>query len=84
VASGPIVLDAAAAPGDLDIRIVAGGEADPGTTAAIAAAVTRVLGQRDAQRTVRPSAWALAGRIEAREGRTVRSRALLPGTFGPA
>jgi len=60
--------------GGFEIRIVAGGPADAETSAAIAAAVARVLGARDRGRTVRPSAWAQAGRIEASDGRTLRSR----------
>jgi len=68
-----------ASDGGFDVRIIGGGPADEGTSAAIAAAVARVLGERDRERTVAPSAWALAGRIEARDGRTLRSRNELLG-----
>jgi hypothetical protein len=62
----------------LTIRIVGGGEPSPVEEAALTIAVRQVLAERDRRRSERSPLWGTVGRIEARGGPTVRSRAVLP------
>ena len=63
----------------LDVRILAGGEADPQTEAAIREAVSRVLTAKERTQPRRVvSGWMLAARLEAVGSMAVRSRAALP------
>jgi len=69
---------------ELEVRIIAGGATDAVEEAAIVAAVTRVMTERERRRSLPSPAWAAAGRSEASYGRTIRSRTTLPsGPGGP-
>jgi hypothetical protein len=74
---------AATAPQDsqVEIRIVSGGVPTVPQEAAIAIAVRRVITQRDDARATPPPLWGAVGRIEARDGLSIRSRAGLPRTL---
>jgi hypothetical protein len=61
-----------------DVRIVRGGRTTPAEQVAIVTAVTRIVREREVERATRPSAWALAGRLEASGATTVRARSGLP------
>ncbi len=63
---------------ELDVRITAGGELTAIEQEAIVTAVSRLVRDRTAERAQPPSAWALAGRLEASGATTIRSRAELP------
>jgi hypothetical protein len=62
----------------VELRIVAGGVPSPQQEAALAVAVDRVLTERDRRRSLPEPLWGVVGRSEACDGRTVRSRAMLP------
>jgi hypothetical protein len=61
----------------LEVRIISGGATDAAEEAAIVAAVTRVIADRERRRSLPGSAWAAAGRLEGTDGRTIRSRVTL-------
>jgi hypothetical protein len=62
----------------LTIRIVDGGEPSPAEEAALTMAVRQVIAQRDRRRAAPTPLWGIVGRLEARDGLAIRSRASLP------
>ena len=62
----------------LEIRVITGGVPTAEQEAALALAVSRVIAQRDLARAVPQPIWGVVGRLEARDGRLIRSRAMLP------
>jgi hypothetical protein len=62
----------------LELRVVAGGVPSELQRQAIVAAVSQVLASRTQRRTVREPVWGAVGRLEARDGLRISSRAMLP------
>jgi hypothetical protein len=62
----------------LTIRIVDGGVPSPAEEAALTLAVHQVIAGRDRLRAVPRPLWGIVGRLEARDGLAIRSRASLP------
>jgi len=71
-------------PGELDVRIVAGGPLDAVEESALVLAVRRVLAAREGRQQDRGTTWGRAGRIEAVHGRRVTALRQLPDGSGPA
>jgi len=71
-------------PGELDIRIVAGGPLEAVEESALVLAVRRVLAAREGRQQSRGTTWGRAGRLEAVHGRRVTARGQLPDGSGPA
>ena len=64
----------------VEVRIVTGGTPTAQQEAALSIAVSRVITQRDLTRSTPPPVWGAVGRLEARDGLAIRSRAALPRT----
>ncbi len=64
---------------DLEIHVIAGGAPTPAEEAALTIAVSRAIAARDKVRASRAPLWGTVGRIEAQDGTTIRSRAVLMG-----
>jgi hypothetical protein len=62
----------------LAIRIVDGGAPSPAEEAALTMAVRQVIAERDRRRAAPTPLWGIVGRLEARDGLSIRSRATLP------
>gem|GEM_PF-6581512 len=69
--------DAGTDEGDLEVRIVGGGDPGPEATAAIIEAIRRTLPREDGAAPGGASSWALAGRLEAAGRPRIASRAAL-------
>ena len=66
----------------LQVHIVGGGTPTDAQEAAIAIAVRRTITRRDLSRSAPAPLWGVVGRLESRDGRTIRSRSMLPRTSG--
>jgi hypothetical protein len=64
---------------EFEVTVVHGGGTDGVEEAALLVAVRRALTEREARRDAPASTWSLAGRLEAADGRRIRSRAHMPG-----
>ncbi len=65
----------------MEFRIVTGGVPTAEQEAALAIAVSRVIARRDLDRAAPQPLWGVVGRLEARDGLAIRSRAMLPRTI---
>jgi len=64
---------------EFSVSVVHGGTTDGVEEAALLVAVRRALTEREERRNMAESAWSRAGRLEAADGRRIRSRAHMPG-----
>jgi len=64
--------------GRLEVEVVGGGTPTDEEHEALTIAVRRVIAARDARRSAPAPLWGLVGRLEARDGLSIRSRVAMP------